>query len=731
MPRASYRAFGARARFLDGLGRYAIAIGGISIIAAVLAIFAFIAREALPLFQRAGLQEGAHFPQNRQVLAAALDPYGEVVLLAGKEGVEFLRLGSGESLGLKRPAMLDLEQVICAWVAPEEGWLGLGLEKGSVLVGRYTFDIAYDHSIRSVTPALVFEDPLELTSEGLEKVVVRHDGEGRLSVAGITALGKIALARREQKEGLLGPGPVASDRLELSLPLPGKPTALLVNRAGSQVLVGTDQGEMGEWQLGDLNDQPVWQGSIRVSTGAVTALGYVLGENTVLVGDAAGQVLGCFKTGKGKTYKIAHRLQAHPAAVSGFAASARDRQFLSADVQGNLALHHMTSGQTFFQLLLDQSGIAAMVFSPKADGLLLVGNSGEVRHFGLDNPHPEITAGTLFGKIWYEGYEEPAYVWQSTGGSDDFEPKFSLVPLIFGTIKGTFYALFLALPLAVLAALYTAEFASPSLRTVIKPAVEVMASLPSVILGLMAGLWLAPLLEQGLAGVFVMLPLLPLLVLGAVWVKRRVPGQGAGWLTSRVELGILVGLVLLGGFLAFGVLGPLAEQTFLGGSMRQWLAASVKYEQRNSLVVGFAMGFAVVPLIFTICEDALSTVPTHLRAGSLALGATPWQTAVRVVLPMALPGIFSATMIGFGRAVGETMIVLMATGNTPIMDWSLFNGMRAISANIAVELPEAPFHSSLYRVLFLSGLLLFGVTFFINTLAELVRQRLRDKYSKL
>jgi phosphate transport system permease protein len=292
-------------------------------------------------------------------------------------------------------------------------------------------------------------------------------------------------------------------------------------------------------------------------------------------------------------------------------------------------------------------------------------------------------------------------------------------------------ALLFALPLAVLAALYTAEFASPGLRNLVKPAVEVMASLPSVILGFLAGLWLAPLLEVGLDGVVFFLPLLPMVVLAAAWLRTQIPAQGLRWLGPRAELSLLVCLVVLAGYLAFGVLGPLAERAFFGGDLRQWLGASIDYEQRNSLVVGFAMGFAVVPLIYTICEDALSTVPAHLRAGSLALGATPWQTAVKVVLPMALPGIFSATMIGFGRAVGETMIVLMATGNTPITDWSLFNGLRAISANIAVELPEAPHASSLYRVLFLSGLLLFGITFVINTAAEVVRQRLRDKYSRL
>jgi phosphate transport system permease protein len=157
----------------------------------------------------------------------------------------------------------------------------------------------------------------------------------------------------------------------------------------------------------------------------------------------------------------------------------------------------------------------------------------------------------------------------------------------------------------------------------------------------------------------------------------------------------------------------------------------MRYDQRNAVVVGLAMGFAVIPIIFSIAEDAFSNVPTHLTAGSLALGATRWQTVTRVVLPTASPGIFSAIMIGLGRAVGETMIVLMATGNTPIMDWSPFNGFRTLSANIAVEIPEAPQGGTLYRTLFLAALLLFVLTFLLNTAAELVRQRLRKRYAEI
>ncbi|MBI1962327.1 MAG: ABC transporter permease subunit, partial [Candidatus Rokubacteria bacterium] len=238
--------------------------------------------------------------------------------------------------------------------------------------------------------------------------------------------------------------------------------------------------------------------------------------------------------------------------------------------------------------------------------------------------------------------------------------------------------------------------------------------------------------ERIVPGLFLLPLALPVALFAALLLWRAVPAGVRGRFRPGSEALLLAPVVLAAAWLAFA-LGGLLEAALLGGNYRGWLlsALGLTYDQRNSLVVGIAMGFAVVPIIFTIAEDSLANVPQHLRAGSLALGATRWQTALRIVLPTASPGIFSAVMIGFGRAVGETMIVLMATGNTPVMDWSVFNGFRALSANIAVELPEAPEGGTLFRVLFLAALLLFGLTFLVNTAAELVRLRLRRKFRYL
>jgi len=364
--------------------------------------------------------------------------------------------------------------------------------------------------------------------------------------------------------------------------------------------------------------------------------------------------------------------------------------------------------------------------------VVAVDERGEIVDWGVDNPHPEITLKTLFGKVWYEGYSRPAWVWQSTGGTDDFEAKFSLTPLVYGTLKGTFYALLFAVPLALLAAVYVSEFMHPAVKGYVKPAVEIMAALPSVVLGFLAGLWLAPAVERVVPGLFLLPAVETVVILAALLVWRALPLGVRGRFRQGTEVFVLVPVVLLAAWIAL-TLGGLVEQRLLAGDYRGWLLAALglTYDQRNSLVVGVAMGFAVVPLIFTIAEDSLANVPQHLRAGSLALGASRWQTAVRIVLPTASPGIFSAIMIGLGRAVGETMIVLMATGNTPVMDWNMFSGFRALSANIAVELPEAPEGGTLFRVLFLAAFLLFCLTFVLNTAAEMVRLRLRRKYRYL
>ena len=729
-----------RARLFDAVGRYLIAAGGIGIIAAVLGIFVFIAKETYPLFAapEVDLLEERDLSGDDEALAIDVDPYHEVVLVARAHSLDFLRLGDGSLIERTVPdgSTATAAGITAAYRAPGR-LLALGSADGRVWTGSYEFDLRYEGDTRFVDPELEL-DPVATIDAGapIAAIAYRHDGDARAAIGAITATGRVLILARETTSGLLGPGRTEEGVFELTEQLAGRPTAITVDASARSVHVGTDGGEIWEWELNGADEAPALAGSfVAAPRQPITALEFLLGNQSLVVGDAGGGLATWFRAqgadgGRGP-YRRIHGFEPHAAPVVRLSPSTRDKQFLSGAADGRLALHHATSEQTFFTRSTPSS-IRDLAFAPKMDAFVTLSDTGRLTRFRLHNPHPEITLQTLFGKVWYEGYGEPEHVWQSTGGTDEFEPKISLVPLVFGTAKGTFYAMLFALPLALLAAIYTSEFASAPVRNTVKPTVEIMASLPSVILGFLAGLWLAPLLDDHLVGVACCLVAIPVVALLASWGWRGLPQMVRNALPPQTELAVLVGVVCASSAAALFA-GPSVEALLFGESLKSWLNSSTDlgYDQRNSVIIGFAMGFAVIPLIFTICEDALSSVPRSLRAGSLALGANRWQTAIKVVLPMAAPGVFSAAMIGFGRAIGETMIVLMATGNTPIMDWNIFNGMRTISANIAVELPEAPHEGTLYRVLFLSGLLLFAVTFAINTTAETVRQRLREKYKRV
>lgn len=247
----------------------------------------------------------------------------------------------------------------------------------------------------------------------------------------------------------------------------------------------------------------------------------------------------------------------------------------------------------------------------------------------------------------WTGYERPEYIWQPVSTIH----KYNVIPLLIGSLKATLVALLFAVPLALAAALYVSQLAGPKTKEWLKPAIEMLAGIPSVVMGFFALLVMASFLQP-----------------------------------------------------VFG------------------------YESRlNAFVAGIALGLAVLPVVFSISEDALTSVPRSFVQGALALGSTPWQAAWKIVLPAAIPGVFAAVVLGFGRAIGETMIVLMASGNASIVSASLFDSTRTITATIAAELAETVFGEHHYRMLFLLGAVLFAVTFLSNLAADQVIQRLKSR----
>lgn len=246
----------------------------------------------------------------------------------------------------------------------------------------------------------------------------------------------------------------------------------------------------------------------------------------------------------------------------------------------------------------------------------------------------------------WTGYDQPEYIWQPVGQIH----KYNIVPLFVGSLKTTLIGLIFAVPLAVGAAIYVSQLARPRVREILKPTIELLSGIPSVVIGFFALLVMATFLQN-----------------------------------------------------LFG------------------------YETRlNAFVAGIALGFAIIPIVFSISEDALTSVPRSYTQAALALGASRWQTAWQVVLPAALPGVFAAVILGFGRAIGETMIVLMVC-SASVMSWSVFDSARSITTTIAAEMAEAVSGGHHYRMLFMLGALLFAVAFISNLAADMVIHRLKHR----
>ena len=740
------RARTSRRILLDRWASRLVVVGGIIIIACILAILFVIAAEVYPLFKAPtstfvgsyGAAGAGHQPAPGD--AIGVDEYREIAYVLTTGGsLDFLALKGGQAAPAVAVQGLG-GATVTSVAALGKSRLVLGTSDGRSIPLDMKFDVTFKDGKRTVTAAPGFGEATVLDPE--KKRAVRRLASGGADAGSVTVaqVGPADLAIQSviERKALVG-GTRREESLQSFAPeLSGEITALTLDSRAEDLFIGTSQGQVLRYDLKDpASPKLIEVVAVASKPGSlVTALGFLLGDRTLIVGDQAGGVSSWQivppPSGGEKRLTRTYQFAPHGAPVVAVTASKRDKAFATADRSGIVHISYGTSGQTLLSFKAERPGLQALVFAPKNDAVLGADGQGVVALWQVDNPHPEVTLKTLFGKIWYEGYSQPAWVWQSTGGTDDFESKMSLTPLIFGTAKGTLYALLFAVPMALLAALYVSEFMHPSVKAYVKPVVEIMAALPSVVLGFLAGLWLAPVLEPIVPGLFLMPLVLPIVILVAYCFWCLVPLAVRGRFKTGTEAFLLIPVVVLGVWLAFA-LGGLAESLLMQGNYRGWIlsALGLTYDQRNSLVVGVAMGFAVIPIIFTIAEDSLANVPGHLRAGSLALGATRWQTAMRIVLPTGSPGIFSAIMIGLGRAVGETMIVLMATGNTPIMDWNIFSGFRALSANIAVELPEAPDGGTLYRVLFLSALLLFCMTFVLNTAAELVRLRLRRKYRYL
>ena len=730
---------------MDRAATVCITVGGLATILSILGIFAYLFIEVAPLFypasghRIASVQVGPQsaFKEHSGTVGVGIDEYMEVAYVLRRGEISFYRIPSGDPLVPASIPKVDAESISA--VARSSGsnhvW-GLGTRDGKVIPLSVEFHVTFENDRRSIHPVVTAGTPFEVAPqpEPIKHLAYQETEESQV-IAALTEAGHLYLAKAQEGGGLFDEeGELEVSQSEIVDSRVSTIATLLLDAMGESLLAGTQDGWILYWDLREF-EAPRFMGAYAVGS-PVTALSYLIGDRSIVVGTSLGEVevwMPMINPDQGGDPRLVRvrEFSSHDSAVTAISPSQRDKGFITADASGDFAVHYSTSGTTLLEISGEGSPVGEVMFSPKADGAVALNGDGRMSVYRIDNEHPEATFGSLFSAVLYEGYEEPLHIWQSTGGSDAFEPKFGMWPLMFGTLKGTFYAMLLATPLAVLGAIYTAMFMSPTLRSIVKPTIEIMAAFPTVVLGFLAGLWLAPLLEQIFPAVSAMFVVVPLAVVMGSLAWQWFPASIQKKLGHGIELLACVFLVSGSVWICLQFNHEI-ESWFYDANYKEWLFSTfgVNYDQRNALVIAFAMGMAVIPTIFSISEDSISNVPRHLIAGSLALGATPWQTLAKLVIVSASPGIFSALMIGLGRAVGETMIVLMATGNTPVMDWNLFNGFRTLSANIAVEMPEAPHGGTLYRLLFMAGLILFVFTSVVNTIAEIVRQRLRARYSQ-
>jgi len=848
----------------DRAARILITLGGLGTIIAVSLVCVFLVWVVIPLLLPESLQRRS---------AGDLDQDGtsRAVHLASDDYLNLVWVASAD--GTIRTYRADESKLLSEWVSPSGkppvawsfalrgGQVAYAYADRTVQVGKIEFATSFvpeaevpdelrqlstgqiavwqdgivertpEGQLRRQRLEVAFEEPVAVQTEA-ELVLLDQSISSKGNIlAVLTNNGELHVAQVTQRKNLLT-GKTTSRLREgsvpVNLPKGELPQYLLLAGLGDSVFLVWRDGLLQRFDTRVVT-QPVLVETLNVLSDGdpaepppadtqVTSVAFLTGKNSLVCGDSLGRIRVWFRirpeeaqTPDGAQLALGHELAGAPAAVTALAPSPQSRMLAASYADGSLRLFYVTSEQLLAALPDTGADVETLLtIAPKNDAVISL-TQNKLSHWSIAAPHPEATFSSILLPVWYEGYVQPEDVWQSSSGTDDFEEKYGLVPLIFGTIKATFYSMLFGAPLALLAAIYTSEFLHPRIRTRVKPMIEIMASLPSVVLGFLAALVIAPFVEDIVPECLAAFVTLPFTYMLFAYLWQLLPARSAVR-ARRFRMFGMIAALPIGIWLAFQV-GGLVEHWLFAGDIMAWLdgqigngigawmflllpasAAAVfwmsglfvspwmrrcaggwsrtafaaldlvrfllasltalalayllsaalaeflwdprgtfigTYIQRNAMIVGFIMGFAIIPIIYTISDDALSAVPESLRAASLGAGATPWQTAIRVVIPTAMSGLFSALMVGLGRAVGETMIVLMAAGNTPIKDWNIFNGFRTLSANIAVELPEAVLNSTHYRMLFLAALSLFVMTFFVNTIAEIVRLRFRKRAFQL
>ena len=797
-------------------------------------------------------------------VACGVDEYSELLwVLHSSDYISVHSISTGKQLSVHRPnddgSIQSLGSIVCSSVADNDGSMIAGYENGSVrpitlniqvqfipaadlpsdLSTEFQSGIAVQDGVlyRSMSGGLIrkqkvedvtFHPPLSLFKTAVTRVDWRNPqaassfDESQLWTWGATNGRAIKLGTIDNTVNSFS-GAVTQDakvwtHAALDTERAPELIGLMVGARADQIQTLDAKGKVVTWQPS--RDDKLTAGLSHTSLAGTESKALMsvplLGRSTLMIGSESGHIesVATTATANGQELMSIHRFAGDDGPIQDMVASPESRIVAVQFRSGKGAAYYVPTNRQLVSWESKQNGSSSFqprVFFSANAGCVGLLNRNSIELWKLKIPFPEASLSSFFSRIWYEGYGAPQHIWQSSTGTVEGEYKFGFWPLIFGTLKATFFSMLIGAPIALMAAIFGSEFMSSRWRARVKPVIELMASVPSVVLGFIGALVLAPILRDNLMSVLlsVIVVLFLFLLFSNLWLM--IPGALAIRM-RHYRLPILFLLIPIGIMLAYQM-APSIESALFNGNLIQWLSSNEgsgwsgwfcllllpatlliawlysgpfspyvqsiarsltpirfsvvnlglfgcttvatllvsatvalmftsigmdprgsvlgPYQERNALLVGGILGFAIIPLIYTISEDALQSVPQHLRSASLGCGATTWQTTIRVVVPTAMSGLFSAMMIGFGRAVGETMVVLMAAGNTPVMDINPMNGYRTLSATLATELPEAARGSTHFHALFLAAFLLFCFTLVANTIAEIVRLRFRKRAYQL
>ena len=523
----------------DTIARWIIQAGGVGVIVCVFGMLALIAATALPLFFPASATPVAFASAGKnnhsetkggEPLAVCVDDDRLAVLSLLPNGMAEVReIKSGKVLEIK-PLRADVaaKRIVECEAAGVQGFSLLWDDGVATAVrAKFKTETASDgmKTVKCELRTLLrVQAPEGVAGDGKNPAVCLRPGdEGGGTQGWLLANGNFSIVREKTETDLMGEEKTTRQAFTVE---PGVAvSAWTVSRDGGKLYVGTAAGVLMRWDIAGEKPQLLDRAEAFSDGRGVTALGLVFGDISLAVGDSRGGITiwspaSIYGIDGGKHLALTHTLASHNAPVRQFFFTQHDKGVLSLSADGVLHMGHMTSER----LLLNLAGIssrAVPALSLRGDSLVAVDTSGRPAVWSLRNPHPEVSAKVLFGKVWYENYDKPELVWQSSSANDDAEAKLSFIPLILGSLKATFYALLLAIPLALAGAMYTSQFAPPQVKAVVKPAVEMMAAVPSVVIGFLGALWLAPRLEAGILTVAVFAVILPLvfMLFMAIWMR--------------------------------------------------------------------------------------------------------------------------------------------------------------------------------------------------------------------